>query len=423
MTAALVSLLTLFLVLFPKGGVKVSSIPLTWGYMLLSFSFPPLLIIRVWGAPLSMSRRGIFVLASLLPFLLLFVYSWKQNGVGDTGSLFSALVSFVVLPIAFLFIYPAFYKRVDGRSLARLLRFCVLAAALFGLYLFVTYPLTGHLLEIPYLTVNADDYGLLESTKHIVRGPFLKLISTYNNGNLYGVATLILLPLYNRLERSLWKRTAIKLALVLTLSRTIWAGLIVDQVLSLGRLIYFNLNTFPRVLLGPAARRSVLLLITLVAIFGGFLLVTSDYSFLFDSSLGGRSGLVTASVQNFAWLPSTPILPFFEVIYAAALYEYGLLGLFAVVLILTSPVLVFLSDRKVLLSPIRSAALKGLILYIFLAGVDGALNLIPVMAFYWFTYMIFLYGWPGGFDLPVQAVQPDSSLSAVPSRPLEECSP
>ena len=53
----------------------------------------------------------------------------------------------------------------------------------------------GKFIEIPFLTVNAGDYGTLESTKHINRGGYLKLISTYNNGNVYGVATLILLPL------------------------------------------------------------------------------------------------------------------------------------------------------------------------------------------------------------------------------------
>ena len=36
--------------------------------------------------------------------------------------------------------------------------------------------------------MNASDYGELEITKNIGRGFFYKLISTYNNGNLYGVA-------------------------------------------------------------------------------------------------------------------------------------------------------------------------------------------------------------------------------------------
>ena len=32
------------------------------------------------------------------------------------------------------------------------------------------------------------------------------------------------------------------------------------------------------------------------------------------------------------------------------------------------------------------------------AVADGALLLIPVLAFYWFAYMIFLEGWPGNLE-------------------------
>jgi hypothetical protein len=50
---------------------------------------------------------------------------------------------------------------------------------------------------------------------------------------------------------------------------------------------------------------------------------------------------------------------------------------------------------QIVQSPVRKAALKGLILYAIVATIDGATNLIPVMAFYWFAYMVFLFGLPG----------------------------
>jgi hypothetical protein len=63
----------------------------------------------------------------------------------------------------------------------------------------------------------------------------------------------------------------------------------------------------------------------------------------------------------------------------------------------------------------RRAAFQGLVLYIVLAGMDGALNYIPVMAFYWFAYMVYLFGWPG---------QPDGApasrlpyIAGAPGRP------
>ena len=95
---------------------------------------------------------------------------------------------------------------LDGERLAHWFRTCVFLAAAWGIFLFFFRPLTGHFIEIPYITVNASDYGELENTKNIARGTLFKLISTYNNGNLYGVATLLLLPLYLQLEPRRFRR-------------------------------------------------------------------------------------------------------------------------------------------------------------------------------------------------------------------------
>src|SRR5690606_25097688 len=77
---------------------------------------------------------------------------------------------------------------------------------------------------------NAGDVGALEG-KHIDRGGIFKLISTYNNGNIFGICMVMLLPLYACLERRTWPQLVVKAALVLTLSRTVWAGLIAYEVL------------------------------------------------------------------------------------------------------------------------------------------------------------------------------------------------
>ena len=105
-------------------------------------------------------------------------------------------------------------------------------AALWGIFNFFWHPFTGHFVEVPYLTVNAAITASLEYTKHIARGRYLKLISTYNNGNLYGVCTLMLLPLYNHFEKKRWRRWVLKIALLLTLSRGVWVGIVLEQLLS-----------------------------------------------------------------------------------------------------------------------------------------------------------------------------------------------
>ena len=92
--------------------------------------------------------------------------------------------------------------------------------------------MVGRFVEIPFLTVNFHDVGTLETTKYIDRGGIFKLISTYNNGNVYGVCLLMLLPFYNSVEPSKLKRMIVKLSLLLTLSRTVWFGLFFAEILT-----------------------------------------------------------------------------------------------------------------------------------------------------------------------------------------------
>lgn len=404
-TAFLAALLTLFLVLFPKGGIKFGDVPLTWGYLLLGLTLPVLAIIRFLAFPLRVGWGTIAAMASLVPFQILFLYSARQNGVDSFGQAISTFTSLFVLPFAFLVIYPAFLPFIHGVSFERLFRFCVFSAAAFGIFLFFLYPLTGHLFEIPYLTVNAGDYGMIATYKHINRGAFLKLISTYNNGNVYGVATLILLPLYNALEPRLWRRNTVKFALILSLSRTVWFGLVAEQLLSLVRLGANAVLTFPRVAFGPAARRGAVILLTVAGVLVGLTFTSRNLAFLFDSQLGGRTSTLRAAVNHVTWLPAIPVQLFGEVVYATALSSYGIAGLLSIVLIFTLPLVLLLRDQSCVRSPLRMAALKGLLLYMILMFIDGAINFIPVMAFYWFVYMVFLYGWPGGLASAISRKQ------------------
>lgn len=387
-------LLLTFLVLFPKGGFKVGDTPLTWGYLILGMTALPLLMVRLLVFPLKFSPRVVFAIASVIPFQVLYLYSYRVNGIEDVGYTISVFVSFFVLPVVFLLIYPPFLDRIEGWQFESYFRTCIFVAAIYGIFLFFWHPITGHFIEIPFLTVNAADYGLLETTKHIARGEFFKLISTYNNGNLYGVATLMVLPLYNLFEPKRWRRNVMKVALVLTLSRTIWAGLIVDQMLSLLWLLGRNAFTFPRLYLGGATKRIVAVLITIGMVMSALLFNSKAISFLFDSSLGGRTGEV-ASFLNPTFLPDMPLKGFAEMLYGSALTDYGITGFLSIVLIFFGPLLIFAMNPRLVHSPIRRAALKGLVLYAIVSAIDGATNLIPVMAFYWFVYMTFLFGWPG----------------------------
>ncbi len=390
-------LLVVFLVLFPKGGFRLGPLPLTWGYLLLGIITPPAFMVRFLQFPLRFPRRVLLVVAMLVPFQMLSWYAEKFYGISNPPFAFSTFVGLAALPWIFLLVYGPFFPRLDGQQLARWFCACIFYAAAWGIFLFFLHPVAHRFIEVPYITVNASDYGELENTKNIARGIFFKLISTYNNGNLYGVATLLLLPLFDKLESSRIRRATVKVALFLTLSRSVWVGIIFNEVLSLSLVLVRQIETFPVVYLGAARRRFIA--IGLVVGFSMFSVLFISYQggglqFLLDVTGGQRINQVYAA-QRTSFLPQTGLYGFGEVLYASAAQYWGISGLIAFTLIMFSPILILFADPKVVRSPLQRAALKGLIIYTLMAATDGALDFIPVMAFYWFVYAVYLYGWPG----------------------------
>lgn len=411
-------LLVVFLVLFPKGGFRLGPLPLTWGYLLLGIITPPAFLVRFLQMPLRYPRRVLLVVAMLIPFQMLSWYAGKFYGIANPPFAFSTFVGLAALPWIFLLVYGPFFPRLDGEQLARWFCSCVFWAAAWGIFLFFLHPVAHHFIEVPYLTVNASDYGELENTKNIARGVFFKLISTYNNGNLYGVATLLLLPLYDRLEPFSMRRLTVKFALFLTLSRTVWVGLILNELFSLGVQLASQVQTFP-VLYLRAARKRLLAVGGIVGfILFSLLFITSQGGgrrFILDLTGGNRVDQIYAA-QGTGLLPASGLYGFQEILYASAAQYWGIAGLYAFILIMASPLIILAGDTSVMRSPLRRAALKGLVIYIAMAGIDGALDFIPVMAFYWFVYAVFLYGWPGDRPILLPKNVPSQALARLRGR-------
>jgi len=386
--------LVVFLCLFPKGGIKLGSLPLTWGYLYMALSALPLLLVRILMLPLRFPTRLLAAIGMIAPIQVLCIYTVYFYGVVNASYAISTLTGLIFLPWIFLFIYPPFLSYIDGQRLAKYLRICILFTAIWGIFLFIWHPLTGKFIEIPYFTVNVADYGEIERTKHIARGLFLKLISTYNNGNLYGVCMLILLPLYTVLERA-----TLQIALFLTLSRAVWAGMIANELFSILLLLLRQINTFPRVFLGGAGKRIAALALTIFLVFASLLFNDNSVAFLFDPQLGGRTAMF-GLLPYATFLPSHGLFGLQEILYLSAPDQFGWVGAVAFLLMMASPFLLLLVDPTALQSPYRRAALRGLLLYAFMGCIDGGFNYIPTMAFYWFAYMIYLFGWPAAHPVP-----------------------
>lgn len=394
--------LVAFLVLFPKGGIKVGGVPLTWGYLILALSTVPFLLQLAFGSRLRVTSTRLFVVSALVPFQLVVWATLLVHGVNGMGFAVSLIVSFFFIPIAFLLALGVYLDRMDLVPLFKLLRWSILLVAAYGIFLFIYRLKAGSFIEIPYLTVNAGDVGGLEN-KYIDRGGIFKLISTYNNGNIYGVSILLLLPLYGWLERRKSCQAIVKGSLLLTLSRTVWVGLILYEVL---QRVYVK-----RI----SARALTVLLLALLLLGGGIAyamtLIGRDTSFLLDRNLGGRLGQLDA-LQRAGLVGAGPFEAIYEIVYLSVMESFGIVGLATFVLAMALPVALHFFRAVPFADTVYKRNLAAaLMTYLVVAMSDGALLFIPVMAFYWFVVSLLLSDNPSFAHLVDSRVDEDETES------------
>lgn len=365
-----IAFMIFYMIAFPKGGIKVLGAPLTIGY-----AFTPLLALvamaRGKGLALPIDRLLAFLPCALLTmWSVIVVY---LNGSKSSATTISYFVSIIYLPLFGLVAFSPLLLDDQRGVVEKTLLWATRVIVVYGLFLFVFRQVTGRWIEIPYVTVNADDVGQLDD-KYIRRGLFFKLISTYNNGNLFGISVLILAPLYLSLEKKPWLRGALYLALFLTLSRTVWIGMAL--VLSF-RMLARGIR--PSTVL-------YMLLSVLVAIVMVSAMVTAmgrDMSFIFDSHLGGRINQLDA-LRDVRIIPYEAFPGFPEIVYLGVVRYFGIPGLLLFVAHLVVPVLILWLEGVPLVRPNKAGACaQGMLIYAVIAAADAAFGLIPVMMVFW----------------------------------------
>jgi hypothetical protein len=372
-------LLIFFLVAFPKGGFKIGDIPITWGYLYIMLigiiGFYKLFKLKF------LPKINLYLLLFMLPFQVIICVTFLLYGYTTSiGFFLSIILNFVIFPFVFLILFHT-YEKINLFFLFKILKWSVFFTAVYGIVLFVYMLFTGEIFEIPYLSVNMDDDNIL--TKHIYRGEgFFKLISTYNNGNIYGEAILILLPLYYFLETNNFRRLLVKIALILTLSRTVWIGIILFEFMNIFRQKKFQTKPI------------VYFIISICCIFGGVWWFISsaglDINFLFDENLGGRRDVFEV-FSDIHLLPNEPINSIHGIAYISILGNYGLFGLLAFAVGLFSPTLFyFLKIVPNAKSEYKKSIVMGIFIYLFIACNDHAILYIPVTCFYWFCVFLLI---------------------------------
>lgn len=370
----------LFLLIFPKGGFRLGEVPITWGYSFLcAFTF----LFFLSQKKFHLSRDQKTALFALIPLQAFFLFHISYEGCASLGFTIAFLLSFYLLPWIFLSFLSEIFAHMNLMNALDALKKSVFFTAVIGIALLLSFYLLGKIIHIPFLTINAGDLDISESSKCNARGVLLKLYSTFQNGNIYGVAISIFLPLFYLLEKSWWKKRLVFLALFLTLSRTVWATLIVCEILNT---LYVNkIKLSSLLLLGfkLAAVGAIAYAVTLQ--------MSKDSDFLLDSTLGGRDHQLEVLKEWTLFGDSVPFPGIGEMIYFEVLKYLGLIGLLSFCIGILAPLgIFFLKTPLKRQAPHKKALAAGLILYLFAAVSDGALLFIPVLAFYWLAASLLL---------------------------------
>lgn len=366
----ILAVMLFYMLAFPKGGIKLAGIPLTIGY-----AFTPLLALLAMARSRTMSLP-IDRLLAFLPCLVLAMWSAivvYLNGVASPAATISYFVTIVYLPIFGLIAFSSLILDDNRRLVESILIWAIRFIVIYGIFLFVFRQVTGRWIEIPYVTVNVGDVGTLDD-KYIRRGMFFKLISTYNNGNLFGISVLIMAPLYLMLERRGWLKIALYISLFLTLSRTVWIGMAILlglQMLARGvkpsTIMYFLLTIVV----------SSVMVSIMVSAMG------RDLSFILDTHLGGRVGQLSA-LNDIRIIPYEAFPGFPEIVYLGVIRHFGVPGLILFVAHLLMPAaILWLEGVPVIRPSPAGACMQGTLIYAVIACADAAFGLIPVMMIFW----------------------------------------
>lgn len=387
-------------VTFPKAGIKLGGIPLTVGNICLMITVMCWFIAVLWKRCFVFSRAETFVLTGCLYWLIRFllVMAGGREGLSDWVGFF---VPLVIYPFMF-FVFNYFItekKQID--FILRMLFWGTLIVFAFG---FLQAAFGIERFSIPGLTVNYTDYisstnWYAEKYNGVQEGiTYSKTVSTYQNGNLLGVNVLLFCPMiYETIKNKTGRRIYMLVFIlfcVLTGSKTCWVGIVL--YLFLKGIVILN-----RKWADTRKVQFTCLLIALVPVIAAvFLNAFPQIAMRFQESftlkniddLSGRSEsmnrLINFFINKLEWLLTGPYGltrywgSSYEMAYFCILMLGGLMGLAAflgpIVYILVSRLRLFAGTSKTV-----KGICHGVIVYLIVAYVEGALWLPPTAVNLW----------------------------------------
>ena len=296
-------LITIFFnIWFPKAGIKLSEIPLTVGNVFLAITF------FFWAMKKVMNRRmKINKIGYILIILMLYSFI-KYLLIGEFVKNIGYIIPLEVYPLMFIIAYDT----IDTKEKLQK----VIKVICFGFFFICIYALLQYVLGIekvciPGLTVNLSDYTTYGANWYLQKNNNnsseigTKIISTFQNGNLYGVNALLIYPIvYGYLKKenkSFFMYVSLALFVIcvfLSLSRSCWLGIILFMLFGIFLENEKNKNSL--------YRKAIIILMCLVLVgvsFKYFPSIATRFSSMDKSSImsmSGRTEGLTEVLNNFS---------------------------------------------------------------------------------------------------------------------------
>lgn len=296
-------LITIFFnIWFPKAGIKLSGIPLTVGNVFLAITFFFWTMKKVMNRRMKINKIGyiliILMLYSLIKYLL----------IGGFVKNIGYIIPLVVYPLMFIIAYDT----IDTKEKLQK----VIKVICFGFFFICIYALLQYVFGIekvciPGLTVNLSDYTTYGTNWYLQKNNNnsseigTKIISTFQNGNLYGVNALLIYPIvYGYLKKenkSFLMYVSLALFVIcvfLSLSRSCWLGIILFMLFGIFLESEKNKNSL--------YRKAIIILMCLVLVgvsFKYFPSIAARFSSMDKSSImsmSGRTEGLTEVLNNFS---------------------------------------------------------------------------------------------------------------------------
>ena len=295
-------------IVIPKAGIKFAGIPLTIGNVMIGLLLVYSLLIGDVGRR-KLTRPFLFFALGCCFWIARFTAAYA--GGSSLSEFIGYLVPLCIYPAAY-FLTPLYVTtRPQIRRLARILFWCLL-------FLFVYTLLQAAFgigaVDIPGITVNYSDYAENPSAwwleKSNAVGDASKMVSTYQNGNLFGVTIILLFPIALSSERRLPVKVIFWALFILSVllagSRTVYLGLMLLAAYYIVRsLAHMRFKVGTLAALVATMLAAVVLLAVVVTNFAPDMFDRVLSIFDLETLLQG-AGRTGGAIEYFTWLLQHP---------------------------------------------------------------------------------------------------------------------